>query len=434
MVVSLLSPIEATAVRKAAFRLVPFLAVLYFVSFLDRVNIGFAALTMNADIGLSATAFGLGAGIFFAGYLLFTVPANLMLQRLGAGRWMALIMVVWGLLSACMAFVTTPMQFYILRFLLGAAESGFLPGVILYLTYWFPNEVRGRIIGNFFAAVPISNVIGAPLSTWLLGKSVLGLKGWQTMFVVEGLPAVLLGVITWFYLTDGPGKATWLSAEEREALVTAVSRGQTQTGPVSLRDGLVNPLVWRFGLIYFFIVVGLYGFGFWAPQILKSLADLSNEAVGWLIAIPYAVAAASMYVWGRHSDRTGERVWHVALPAFLGAGGFLLAGYAGSIEIAIFAFVLGAVGIYAACPIFWTLPAAALTGTAAAGGIALVNSIGNIAGYVGPFLMGGLRESTGSYQVGLWVLAASMVAAGLLVLTLRGSKKGKPATPELDLL
>lgn len=434
MIADHMSAEEGKAIRKAAVRLVPFLALLYFISFLDRVNVGFAALTMNADIGLSASAFGLGAGIFFVGYLLFTIPGNLVLERIGASRWIAIIMVVWGILSACMAFVQTPMQFYVLRFLLGAAESGFLPGVILYLTYWFPNEVRGRIIGNFFAAVPLSNVFGAPLSTWLLGHSIFGLKGWQTMFVVEGLPAVVLGVVTYFWLADGPAKAKWLTEREKSALAAALARGRSSTAPVSLRDGVMNPLVWRFGLIYFLIVMGLYGFGFFAPQMLKALGNLTNTEVGWAVALPYAAAAAVMYIWGRHSDATGERIWHVALPAFLGAIGFLAAGYAGSLPLALFAFTLGAIGIYAACPVFWTLPSAALTGTAAAGGIALVNSIGNVAGYVGPFVMGSLKDSTGGYGAGLVVLAASMGLAGLVVLSLDRARQidGVPPRRRVD--
>jgi ACS family tartrate transporter-like MFS transporter len=409
-----------TALRKAKLRILPFLALLYFVSFLDRVNIGFAALTMNSDIGLSATAFGVGAGVFFLGYILFTVPANAMLLRVGASRWIALITIVWGLVSMLMAAVSSPAQFYVLRFLLGTAECGFLPGVILYLSQWFPGNLRGRIISGFFVAVPLSNVFGAPLSSWLLDKHVLGLHGWQTMFLCEAVPAVLLGIVALFILADDVDHASWLSPQERVALkaeLKAVADRQS-LGTASALSLTTASL----GALYFFIVIGLYGFGFWGPQILKDVAGLGPASIGWTLAVPYLVATLCMQPWAKRSDQRQERVWHISLPAFLSAVGFLVAGQATSLPLILMALSCATVGIYAACPVFWTLPTLALRDSAAATGIAIINSLGNLAGYFGPTLMGLLKDRTGSYSIGMSLLAASMVVAGLIPFLLQRSK------------
>ena len=417
---------KSLAIHKAAWRLVPFLAILYFVSFLDRVNVGFAALTMNADIGLSASAFGSGAGIFFIGYILFTVPANIMLQRIGAARWMAVLTIFWGVVSLCNGFVHTPTQFYLLRFLLGAAESGFFPGVILYLSFWFPSDVRGRITGNFFAAVPLSNVFGAPLSGWLLDRSALGLKGWQTMFLLEALPAIVLGVVALFWLTNTPAEAGWLSPHQRATLQAAVSADRVEHGHERVRDGLLIPLMWGVGFLYFLLVVGLYGFGFWVPQILGAVGHLSHQEIGWATAVPYGAAVMCMFLWARNSDATQERYWHIALPSLVGAIGFFSAGHAATTATVLVGFSLAAVGIYAACPIVWTLPASVANGPALASGIALVNSVGNMAGYVGPMMMGWLRDRTGDYVAGIYVMTTSMIAASVLALALKACKHGAP--------
>ena len=400
--------------RKVALRLIPFLGLLYFVSFLDRVNVGFAALTMNADIGLSASAFGLGAGIFFIGYFLFEIPSNLILQRVGARRWIARIMLTWGVISMAMAFVTGPASFLAMRFLLGVAEAGFFPGIILYLTYWFPASERGRIIGAFMIAIPLSNVVGAPLSTMLLDMPLFGLSGWQTMFIVEGLPAVLLGLAVALWLPDGPADARWLTPEEKRTLQRLIDAERPAHGGARLRDAMTSGRVWLFAAIYFGLVTGLYGLGFWAPQIVRGLGTLSNREVGLLTAIPYLVAALVMVFWGRHSDARGERVWHVAIAALLGAAGFVVSAYVADPVVSLAALTAGAVGIYSAVPVFWTMPTAMLSGTAAAAGIALINSIGNLAGYVAPFAIGRLRDVTGSYSAGLLVLAAGMLLAALL--------------------
>ena len=420
---------HSAVIRKVERRLIPFMGLLYFVAFLDRVNVGYAALTMNEDIGLSASAYGFGAGIFFIGYFLFEVPSNLILERVGARRWIARIMISWGVVSAATAFVTGPISFYIVRFLLGVAEAGFFPGMILYLTYWFPASVRATITSRFLVAVPLASVVGAPISTALLDTSIFGLAGWRTLFVVEALPAIVLGVVTALWLTDRPSKAAWLTEADRTTLERALD-AERHAAPQGhrLRDGLLSGRVWLLAAIYFGLVLGLYGLGFWGPQIVGAFGDLTNMEVGLLTAIPYAVAAVAMVAWGGHSDRVRERVWHVALPLLLGAAGFLASARTDAPVLSLAALTMAAVGIYGAFAVFWTLPTAALAGTAAAGGIALINSIGNLSGYLGPVVVGRLRDSTGGYAAGLLFLSGSMAAAGLLVLRFRtGMRTPAPA-------
>ena len=406
--------------RKVTLRLIPFMALLYFVAFLDRVNVGYAALTMNADVGLSASAYGLGAGIFFLGYFLFEVPSNLILERVGARWWIARIMITWGLVSASTAFVTGPTSFYVVRFLLGVAEAGFFPGMIFYLTYWFPSAVRARVMSMFLVAVPLSNVVGAPISTALLGTSIFGLKGWQTMFIVEAIPAIVLGIVTALWLTDRPAKAAWLTGDERATLERLLEAERAATRPAHhLREGLLSPRVWLLAVIYFGLIMGFYGLPFWAPQIVRSFGGLTNVEVGLLTAVPYAVASMTMIAWGRRSDRRDERAWHVSLPLLFGAAGFLVSGWTGDARLSLAALTVAAVGVYGAFGVFWTLPSAVLAGTAAAGGIALINSVGNLGGYVGPVVVGRLRDATGTYAAGLYMIAAAMGAAGVLVLLFR---------------
>jgi ACS family tartrate transporter-like MFS transporter len=406
--------------RKVAWRLIPFIMLLYFVAYLDRVNVGFAALTMNADLGFTATVFGTGAGIFFLGYVLFEVPSNIALEKFGARRWIARIMFTWGIISCAMAFVQGEVSFYIARFMLGAAEAGFFPGMILYLTYWFPASQRARIIGTFFIAVPFSNVIGAPLSTALMGIEGVGLRGWQWMFLLEGAPAILLAFVVLRYLTDRPGDAHWLSAEEKGVLIKALEAEQpSAVAPVArtLKQGLLNPRIWLFGAIYFGITVGIYGLGFWLPQILQGFGNLSRGEIGLIAAIPYAVASAVMFFWSRHSDRTRERVWHVAMPAFMAGVGFVVAALLLSTPLLAFVgLILAASGVFAVVPAFWTLPLSVLGGAAAAGGIALVNSIGNLGGYLGPFIVGYFRDASQSYATGLLAMAGFITMTGLLAL------------------
>ncbi|MGA2292442.1 MAG: MFS transporter [Bradyrhizobium sp.] len=404
-------------------RFIPFLILCYFLSYLDRVNIGFAALTMNKDIGLSSTAFGLGASIFFLGYFLFEVPSNLILEKTGARIWIARIMITWGILSIGHAFIWNDRSFYVLRFIFGVAEAGFFPGIILYLTYWFPAEVRARIIGMFMVAVPISSLIGAPFSSWILsvvGVGLLGLKGWQWMFIFEGMPTFIMGFVVLAYLTDSPKDATWLSIEERSWLVQRLAAERANKEAIhhfTLKEALTHPRVLALALVYFGVVIGLYSLGLWLPQIVKNFGASIMET-GFLTAIPGLVGALAIIWWTRHSDATGERKWHMIIPSML--GGIALAASASvASSTASYVFLTIAAGcIYAALPSFWPLPTAMLSGAAAAGGIALINALGNLGGFVGPFFIGWMKDFTGTFASGLYGLAGFMVMSGVIVLIL----------------
>ncbi|MCA0201815.1 MAG: MFS transporter [Proteobacteria bacterium] len=413
----------AAALKKTSIRLLPFLALLYFLAFLDRVNVSFAALQMNQDLGLSPFIYGLGAGIFFLSYVLFEVPSNLILHKVGARKWIARIMITWGLVSAGTAFITGPNSFIAARLLLGLAEAGFFPGIILYLTYWYPAEVRGKIIGAFMLAIPLSTVVGAPISTALLDMSVFGLKGWQTLFLLEGLPSVLMGIVTFFYLPDRPANATWLTEREREAITSRLAAEEQGSGREHrLGAVLGSPRLWLLGFVYFCIVLALYGLNFWTPLMVKSLSGLSNRDVGWLTAAPNLVAAIAMYVWGRWSDKTGKRRTFFLIPCLVGAAGFAVSVLAPSPVSGIAAIYLGTICVYLCAPIFWTLPTSMLAGAAAAGGIAVINSVGNVSGYLGPFLLGALQEKTGNYVGGFICLGASLLLAAALVLAAKNTK------------
>ena len=421
------------AIRKASLRLIPFLCVSYVVNFLDRVNVGFAALAMNEDLGFTPEVFGFGAGIFFVGYILFEVPSNLALHRFGARLWIARIMISWGLVATAMALVAGETSFYVLRFLLGVAEAGFFPGIILYLTYWFPREERARIVSVFMTAVPIATVIGGPLSGALLGLHGLGgIAGWRWLFIIEGLPAVLLGMLALKALPDRPRHASWLSRDEAQALEDRLAEQAHETrqhGYEGLGQALLNPRVLLLGITYLCLVIGLYGIGFWMPQVIKTIG-LSNLQIGLLTAMPYLVAAIGMVVAGRHSDKTGERVWHVALPLFLGAGAFAWSAFAGPLPLVMLALSLAALGIHAALGTFWSLPTAILTGVGAAGGLALVNSIGNCGGFIGPFVFGWLRGTAGTFAPALAFLAGALLVSGLLALLFGRLARIRPGAGE----
>ena len=413
--------VEARALARVRRRLIPFLFVLYVVSYLDRINVGFAALQMNAALGFSPAVYGLGAGIFFVSYFLFEIPSNLILARIGARVWIARIMISWGLVSVGMMLVSGPRSFLLLRFLLGAAEAGFFPGIILYLTYWFPARERARAIAQFMTATALAGVIGGPLSGALLSMRALGLAGWQWMFLIEGLPAIVLGVVVSRYLTDRPEQASWLAEDERAWLSKAMHAEQTTRArehKMSLREALLNPGVWRLSVLYFMIVIGLYGISFWLPQLVKGFAGLSDLAVGFISAIPYAVAALCMVFVAAHSDRTGERRFHVAAPAFVAAVGFLITATFPSPAVSLLGLSLAAAGIWGAVGPFWTLPTAFLSGASAAGGIALINSVGNLGGFLGPYLLGAVKEATGSFSGGMFVLAMALLFAGLIAVSL----------------
>lgn len=412
--------------RKISRRLVPFLILLYLVAFLDRVNISFAALTMNRDLGIGESLFGLAAGVFFLGYFFFEVPSNLMLLRTGARRWIMLLMIVWGIVSVATAFVPGPTLYIVLRFLLGSAEAGFYPGVILYLTFWLPPSVRSSVMALFVTAIPLSNIVGAPISAQILQLDhIAGFKGWQWLFILEGSPAILLGLCVLFLLPDHPDHVAWLTAEEKQTL----ARDLSATAPAhhakvhSLFDAFTaQPIVYGWSLAYFCLMLGLYGLGFWIPTVLAS-RGIALTHLGWAAALPYFAAVVGMILWSRNSDRRRERRLHLAVAYILGAIGFLLAAFAPSAPIAILGFTLAAIGILSAMPVFWSSSTLALTGPMVAAHIAVINSIGNLGGFFGPLVMGWLRQTTHNYIAGLWSISAALVVGAFLALQL-----GKPNT------
>src|SRR3954451_11847738 len=421
--------LEQRTLRKISWRIVPFIMLLYFIAYIDRVNISFAALTMNRDLGFSSAVFGFGAGIFFVGYFLFEVPSNVILEKVGARLWIARVMITWGILSGAFAFIQGETSFYVLRFLLGAAEAGFFPGIILYLSYWFPARRRAQVVSLFMAAAPISVVLGSPLSTALLQMDgIAGLKGWQWMFILEALPAILLGFVVLFYMTDRPEKATWLAEDEREWLVNTMNAEHAAKGAKahhSIWSGLTDMRVLALALIYFGTSAGLYTLGIWAPQIIGQFG-LSTMQVGLLNAVPPAIAIIAMILWARHSDRTGERTWHVVIACLVAAVGLALARVASSVVAVVAALTVVNVGISAAKPPLWAMPTMFLSGTAAAAGIATINSIGNLGGFVGPWAIGWIKDATGSFLGGLYVVAGLLSLSAILTLVLAGSQRATP--------
>ena len=420
----MLAPIES-ACAKVTRRLVPFLMLLYIVAWFDRINVGFAALQMNRDLGFSASVFGFGAGVFFIGYALFEVPSNLLLARVGARRWIARIMVSWGLVSVAMMFVRGPLSFYALRFVLGVAEAGFLPGVIYYLAQWFPRAQRARAISWFMIGIPLSTVLGAPLAGLLLQlNGWYGLSGWQWLYLVEGLPAVLLGIVVWYRLPDTPLQARWLSQSEQTALMTAIAAendGVAARHVLSVRQVLLHPTVWLLGFVLFACQCGSYGLTLWIPQIVKGLSGQSDLVVGLLSALPYIAAAIGMVLLGVSSDRSGERFWHVALPSLLGAAGFAASAFLHTPLPGLLALTVAAVGDLGSRGPFWALPPRFLTGSALAAGIALINTMGAVGGFVGPYAVGLVKDFTGSFTGGLLLLSALLVVSAVATLSLRRS-------------
>ena len=415
--------VATVTLRKITLRLIPFLFVLYIVAWLDRVNVGFAALQMNSDLGFSSAAFGFGSGVFFLGYCLFEVPSNLVLHRVGARRWIARIMVSWGAISVAMMFVQTTLTFYVLRFLLGAAEAGFFPGMIYYLSLWYPEAQRARAIAAFMTAVPVSGVIGGLLSGALLElHGTFGLAGWQWLFLVEGVPAVLLGVIVLVYLTDRPEAAHWLSVAERHWLVSKLATEPNACGlgqPIGILTALSNPTVWQLGIIFLFAAVGFYGYSFWAPLIIKSLTGSSDLGVGVILGAISAVTMASMALNSIHSDRTDERPLHVAVPLLIAYAGFFGCALLPEPRLAVLSLALVPVGHCAAYGPFWSIPTRFLTGPAAAAGIALVVTIANMGAFLGPTLIGALKDRFGTHGPAFMLLGACGIIAALLSLRLR---------------
>lgn len=395
-------------------RLVGFLGLLYFAAFLDRVNISFAAAQMQRDLGFSARVYGLGAGIFFLGYCLFEVPSNLILHRVGARRWIGRIMITWALVAGAMAFIHSAASFYLLRLLLGIAEAGFFPGVLYYLTYWVPASERARLIGTFMTAIPVSTALSAPLSSAILSlDGRLGLAGWQWLFLSETLPSLILGIITLRYLPDRPAQAAWLTAAERTWLTGRLAAEHPVAGTTagaSVLATLANPRVLALCACYCGADLGLYGVVYWIPQIFSG-AGLP----GYAVALPYAVAAFGMIAWSRRSDRRRERTRHIALASLVGFLGLALSACVhGSAPLSLLAFTLGVSGTLAMLPVFWTLPAAILRGAAAAGGIALINAVGNLGSFAGPYAVGWIKEATGSFTLGLIVVAVGVLLSGVI--------------------
>ena len=410
--------VEQQVMRKLFFRLTPLLMFLFIVAYVDRVNVSFAALTMNKDIGLDAYTYGWGAGIFFLGYFIFEVPSNLILARVGARIWIARILFSWGIVACAMAWVQGDTSFLIMRFLLGIAEAGFFPGVILYLTYWFPARYRARIISRFMLAIPLALAVGAPVSTWIMQlDGALGFKGWQWLFVLEGLPAVVLPIAVLMLLPDKPSKAPWLSEKEKQWLEKELESDReavaVKKAESSIAKVFTNPIIWAFCFIYFANVCTNYGLSMFLPQIIKQ-QGFSTMQTGFIMSLPYIAGCAGMLIIGYLSDRFKERKWHLIASLMITAVGLGIAGWLGSTIGAIAAIIFGAIGIMGCKGPFWPLPSAYLTGAGAAAGIALINSVGNLGGFVGPYMLGWTKQVTNSFSGGLYFLALVALAGAVV--------------------
>lgn len=415
---------ERALYRKVSWRLLPFLFLLFVVAYLDRMNISFAKLQMNSDLGFSDTVYGLGAGIFFLGYFFFEVPSNLILHRVGAKIWLARIIILWGFISIATLWVNSVASFYGLRFLLGVGEAGFFPGVIYYLTLWYPNARRTQTISVFLLAIPVTGILGSLVSGWIMTifDNWHGLHGWQWLFVMEGIPAVLFGFMSFFVLSDSPTKAAWLNDNEKALLLANLaaenSKGNQQHA--SLKEILTFGRLWHLAIIYFLLVTGLYGISFWLPQIIRDFGTKDLISIGLLTAIPYAVAMVGMVLISHHSDKTQERYWHlIACAASTCAGFILTVAFEQALLPSLAAFSLATMSVLSSVAIFWSFPTALLSGRLAAGGIALINSIGGLGGYAAPALLGWLRDLTQQMESGLLSLAFAQALAILLITRLR---------------
>ena len=415
---------EAQLMRKITWRIIPFLCLCFMAAFLDRVNVGFAREELVAELGMSNAVYGLGAGLFFVGYFLFEVPSNLILERVGARIWIARIMIVWGIVSGCMMFVQSATSFYVLRFLLGAAEAGFFPGVIFYLTQWFPAAYRSRTVAMFMTAAVMSGVVGGPISGLLLQMDgILELRGYQWLFLIEAIPSIVLGVIVFRYLPNGPRDARWLADSERSWLLARLAEERAATGAsahTSLWEGLTDPRVLLLSLVYFLMVVSAYGLDFFMPTLLQQAFPASTPVtIGWLASLPPLFTLGVMILYGRSSDRHGERRWHYAFAVWWAGAGLILASLPVPPIVAVIAMALAVSGRWSSIAPFWGLSTAFLSGTAAAGAIALINSVGNLGGFAGPYIMGWLKDFTGTYEAGLRVLACAAFLSGALVFVIK---------------
>jgi MFS transporter, ACS family, tartrate transporter len=422
-----MKPDFESLVSKISWRLIPLLFLCYIIAYIDRINVGFAGLQLQKAFGVDSSRYyeiyGLGSGLFFIGYFMFEVPSNLILHRIGARIWIARIMVFWGIISSAMMFIKSPAQFYVMRFLLGVAEAGFFPGIILYLTYWYCTRDRARTVALFSTAATLSGFINSPVSGTLLQlDGYKGLAGWQWLFLLEGIPAVLVGILVFCVLPDGPRKARWLSEEEKSCLIAELARDEEQAGSAKkhgLRDAFTSGRVWLLCAIYFLLNVGGYGCEMWLPQIIRSFSHLSEFKIGLLNGIPYLAATIFMVFNGRHSDRSGERRWHVAGSAIAGAAGFIASAYTGNVALSLAALAIAFAGVKGMVGPFWALSTASLGGAAAAAGIAWINSVGNLGGFVGPTVVGYIKKATGSYAGAVITLGCALAILACLAVILR---------------
>jgi ACS family tartrate transporter-like MFS transporter len=419
---------QQRTIAKISWRLLPLIVVIYFVAYIDRTNVGFAAIRMNSDLGFTASVYGWGAGVFFIGYFLFEVPSNVILHRVGARVWIARIMLTWGIVSGLMMFITGRTSFFVVRFLLGVAEAGFFPGVLLYFTYWYPSAYRARVVSALYLAVPVSNAVAAATSGALLQMDgVLGLAGWKWMFLLESVPAMLLAPVVLAFLPDRPSDAKWLSSDEKawlDELLTAERRALEGARAMTLGEALTDGRVLGLSSIYLTIVTATYGITFFLPLIVKA-HGLSNVATGLVTAVPYTIGAVGMLVWAHSSDRRHERRIHFIVAALVATAGLLVAGLGVNPYVSLAAMCVATIGLYGSKPAFWPMPSAFLTGTAAAGGIALVNSIGNLGGFVGPYVVGWIKDSTNSYSAGLYFLAACAALSGVITFLIVPAATGR---------
>ncbi|WP_044419831.1 MFS transporter [Pseudomonas syringae group genomosp. 3] len=409
--------------RRITLRLIPFIFICYLFNYLDRVNVGFAKLQMLDALSFSETVYGLGAGIFFIGYVLCGLPSNLALNRFGPRHWIGLMMITWGIFSTCLLFVTTPVEFYVLRFLTGMAEAGFFPGIVLYLSRWYPNQRRGRIMALFMSAIPVSGLLGGPFSGWILNHFAAGqggMAGWQWMFLIQGLPTVALGVLAFFLLCDKVEDARWLTPEQRQRVKTDITHDELNRpvqGKSSVASVLTMPFIWILGFIYFCIQSGVYAINFWLPSIIKNLGFSDALVIGWISAVPYLMAGVFMLLVGRSADLRNERRWHLVVPMLMGATGLIIAANFATVPlIAILGLTIATMGALTSLPMFWPLPTALLSASVAAGGLALINSIGQMAGFLSPYLVGWIKDQTGSTTLALYSLAALTIVGSLVAL------------------
>lgn len=423
--------IAATARRRITRRLMPFLICLFIVAFIDRVNVGYAALEMTSDLGFDPQVLGFGAGIFFIGYFLLEIPGSLIVERWSARKWIARIVISWGILAVLMGFIQNATQFYVARFLLGLAEAGFFPGVIVYLSHWFCYRDRAKAVAMFMTAIPVANIFGAPLSGLILGINWLDVPGWRWVFILEGIPAVILGIVTVFYLTDRPRDAEWLPEAECNWITRALERERDARKAIrsyTIGEALRNRNVILLALAYFCGVTSAYGFNFWLPTILKGLSGYSNFQVSAIAAIPYCAGLIAMLIVGWSSDRSGERRWHTSVSlAAVSVGLFLAAAATDDVFLAVAMFCIVGAGLYSFLPTFWSLPAMFLTESAAAVSVGLINSVGNLGGFVGPYVIGYLTSTTGTFYSGILYLSFSALMASLLVLGVQKNHLPAPA-------